>query len=74
MAQGGLVDLTRIFANAPVGQWRHVKVPLQCFAAAGARLEAVMQPFEISSNAPFGLSVANIALETGADALTSCTP
>jgi beta-glucosidase len=70
----GPVDLTRSFISAAAGQWRHVKVPLQCFANAGAHMDAIAQPFALSSTGQFGLSVANIRLETGTDALISCTP
>ena len=69
----GTVDLTRIFTNAAAGQWRHVKVPLQCFATTGAHMDSITQPFELASAGPFELSIANIRLETGTDALLSCT-
>ncbi len=70
----GTVDLTRVFSNASAGQWRHVRVPLQCFATAGAHMDSITQPFELNSAGQFELSVANIRLETGTDALLSCTP
>jgi len=68
----GTVDLTNTFGNAPRDQWHHLRVPLSCFARAGARMNAVTQPFEISSTGPFELSVANVQLETATDALVSC--
>jgi beta-glucosidase len=68
----GAIDVSPILAAAPVGQWRHAKLPLLCFAKAGARMEAVTQPFALSSAGQLGLSVANIRLETGTDGLTPC--
>lgn len=68
----GSVDLTRVFADAAVGQWAHVRVPLSCFARGGARMNAITHPFEINSAGALDLSVANIQLESGADALFSC--
>jgi len=68
----GTVDLTKTLTAAPMGQWNHLRVPLSCFARAGARMDAVTQPFEINSTGPFELSVTNIQLETGTDALVSC--
>jgi beta-glucosidase len=68
----GAVDLTKTFANAPAGQWAHLRIPLSCFASAGARMGSVTQPFMISSTGPFELSVANVQLETATDALVSC--
>ena len=41
----GPVDLTKAFGSAAVGQWSHLRVPLSCFASAGARMEAITQPF-----------------------------
>ena len=68
----GTVDLTKAIGQATPGQWAHLRVPLSCFARAGARMEAITQPFEINSAGPFELSVTNIQLETGTDALVSC--
>ena len=71
----GAVDLTKTFANAPrTAVWSHVKVPLACFANAGTHMDAITQPFELSSTGQFAVSVANIRLESGTDALISCTP
>jgi beta-glucosidase len=68
----GSVDLTNTLSKAAVGQWTHLRVPLSCFARAGARMEAITQPFEVNSAGAFELSVTNIQLETGTDALVSC--
>ena len=54
------------------GQWQHVRVPLRCFAAAGARMDAITQPFRINSAGPLEVSVANIQLESGSDGLLAC--
>jgi beta-glucosidase len=70
----GAVDLTKTFSAAKPGQWSHVKVPLACFANAGARMDSVTQAFALRSAGPFGVSIANVRLETGNDALISCNP
>jgi beta-glucosidase len=71
----GSVDLTKTFADAArAGGWQHVRVPLACFASAGTHMDAITQAFELGSAGQFAVSVANIRLETGADALISCTP
>jgi beta-glucosidase len=71
----GTVDLTKTFANAtPTGQWSHLKVPLACFANAGMHMDAITHPFELSSAGQFAISVANIRLESGNDALIPCAP
>jgi beta-glucosidase len=70
---GSSVDLTGTFGSAPAGQWAHLTVPLHCLANGGMRMEAVNRAFEIDSTGQFGLSVANIRLESGTD-VTSCLP
>jgi hypothetical protein len=37
-------------------------------------MDAVTQAFELSSSGQFAVSVTNIRLESGTDALISCTP
>jgi beta-glucosidase len=68
----GAVDLTPILSTAPGGEWIHARIPLLCFAKAGARMGEITQPFAVSSTGQLGLSVANIRLETGTDALAPC--
>jgi beta-glucosidase len=70
----GPVDLTSTLRAAPVGQWRHARIPLLCFAKAGARMAAISHPFAITSTGQLALGVANIRLETGADDLLPCAP
>ena len=69
------VDLTKTFASAVrPGEWSRMKVPLACFANTGMHMDAITQPFELSSAGQFSVSVANIRLGSGTDALISCTP
>jgi beta-glucosidase len=70
----GAVDLTTVFNSASVGQWAHLRIPLKCFAAAGARMAAITQPFVLNSAGQFELTVADIRLETGTDAVLGCPP
>jgi beta-glucosidase len=71
----GAVDLTKTFANKTrTGEWSHMKVPLACFANTGMHMDAITQPFVLSSAGQFAVSVANIRLGSGTDALISCTP
>ena len=68
----GAVPLTHELAGAPVGQWRHVKVLLSCFAKAGAKMDRISSPFGLSTSGQLEMSVANIRLESGTDGLLSC--
>ena len=68
----GAVPVTRELAAAPPGQWGHLKVPLVCFARAGADLGHVSTPFALEASGKFTLTVANIHLESGTDGVTPC--
>src|SRR5262249_50321328 len=66
---GSPVDLTGTFTSARAGQWAHLRVPLRCLTHG----EAITRAIELDSTGQFGLSVANIRLESSADVI-SCTP
>ncbi len=68
----GAVSLTHELAGARVGQWRHVKVLLSCFAKGGANMGRISSPFGVSTSGQLEMSVANVRLETGTDGLLSC--
>lgn len=68
----GSVPVTRALAAAAPGQWSHLKIPLTCFAKAGADLSRVTTPFAVQTAGRLTLSVANIRLEAGVDGLMPC--
>ncbi len=70
----GTVDLTNTFRTAAPGRWNHLRVPLQCLSAGGARMDSIDQAFALETSGPFALSLSNIKLETGTDALLACMP
>lgn len=69
---GGSVAIDRALALAQTGQWTHLKVPLICFAQAGADLGHVTLPFAVESADHTAISVANIRLESGTDNVMAC--
>ena len=58
---------------APVGQWRHAKVLLSCFARTGAHMDRVTTPFSLETAGKLELSVSNVHLESGTDGLIPCS-
>jgi beta-glucosidase len=58
----GALDVTSLFQQAPVGQWRTVKIRLSCFAQAGANVAQVNSPLTLRTAGEFGLSVEEIRL------------
>jgi beta-glucosidase len=69
----GALPMTHELQTTAAGQWRHLKIPLACFAKAGADMTRITAPFVITTAGEFELAVGNIRLETGTDGLLSCT-
>jgi beta-glucosidase len=59
---GGAIDLAPTLRAAPVGEWRNVKVKLKCFAAAGADVQAVREPFAIEAAGAATVSIKTVEL------------
>lgn len=68
----GAVPITGQLGSSPTGQWRHLKIPLACFARHGADLSRINAPFSIATTGQLELSVAAIHLESGTDGLLDC--
>ncbi|PLR20646.1 1,4-beta-D-glucan glucohydrolase [Caulobacter zeae] len=59
----GGVDVTKIFADAPVGEWRKTQIKLSCLKAAGADMSRISSPVVLSAQAGFKLAFSEIRLE-----------
>jgi beta-glucosidase len=70
----GQVDATRLFQGFTPGVRKTVKIPLQCFAAAGTDFSVVNTPFLVYTDQPFQLSFANVRWSPGAGADADATP
>jgi beta-glucosidase len=68
----GRVPITHELQTARPGEWRHLKVPLTCFGAAGADMSRVRTPFFLTASGQLDVSVSNVHLETGTDGLLEC--
>jgi beta-glucosidase len=64
----GEVDATRLFRSLPTGIRQTVKIPLQCFAAAGTDMAIVNTPLLLYTEGAFQLSFANVRWVPGAAA------
>ncbi|MDN3923185.1 glycoside hydrolase family 3 protein [Roseateles violae] len=62
----GMLELGDVLRRLGVGKRSTVKVPLSCFAAAGAELSRIEQPFSLAADAPFTAAFANIRVQAGA--------
>jgi beta-glucosidase len=61
----GDVDLGRVLAGYAAGTRHSVSIPLECFARRGVDLARVEVPFEVSADAPFDASFADIRISAG---------
>jgi beta-glucosidase len=68
---GGKIDFARLISAAPIGKAIETRVPLRCFAAAGAKLDAVGGPVRIEAPAGFAATLRTITLVRGGPS-TSC--
>jgi beta-glucosidase len=68
----GGVPITREVAATAPGQWSHLKMPLVCFARAGADMSHITTPFALETSGKQALTIANIHLESGTDGVASC--
>jgi beta-glucosidase len=64
----GSIDLGPTFAGYATGTRQSVSIPLECFAKRGADLAHVDVPFEITADAPFTASFADIRISAVAAA------
>ena len=58
----GAVDVTSLLRAPPAGQWRTMKIRLDCFRKAGAKLSNVVEPFVLSTASALELSIAEVRL------------
>jgi beta-glucosidase len=67
-ACAGVLELGDVMRRLSPGKRSSLKVPLVCFAAAGADLSRIEQPFSLAADAPFTAAFANIRVLAGAAA------
>jgi beta-glucosidase len=70
---GAAVPVTSELAKAPVGEWRKLRILLNCFERAGASMQKITIPFLISSTGSFSLSIASVRLEAGVENTVRCS-
>ena len=70
---GARLDISAKLADLPVGAPSTLRVPLRCFADAGADVTAVGTPLRLSAGAGLSVSIRNILTE-GVGETPSCPP
>ena len=58
----GILDISGILREAPVGDWRMLRIRLSCFRTAGTDVSVVDTPFVMTTEAAITVSVSEIQL------------
>ena len=58
----GAVDIAPILRDAPLGEWRTLKVRLSCLRDAGAAIDAVDQPWGLQASGQLTIAVEDVRL------------
>lgn len=58
----GTLDITKRLRSIPLGEWRTMRIPLRCFAHAGAEMSRIDTPFRFSTAGELELRFADIEL------------
>ncbi|WP_460711055.1 glycoside hydrolase family 3 protein [Lysobacter terrae] len=58
----GAIDVTSLLAKASAGQWTTMRIRLDCFRKAGAKVGHVVEPFVLTTASPLTLSIAEVRL------------
>jgi beta-glucosidase len=56
----GRLPITGALANATVGQWQTLAMPLGCFSRAGVDMSKVSRPFALSTAGPLQIAISDI--------------
>ena len=59
---GADLDVTRLIAAAPLGQWRTAKVKLSCFMTAGAKMDRITAPMRLSATSGLVMAFSELRL------------
>ena len=68
----GKLPIDEALRSAPRGEWRELKVLLQCFERKGADMRHITSPFALSTAGKLSLGIANVRLGTGVEDAISC--
>ncbi len=60
---GGVIDMEAAIRALPAGSITQTRIPLRCFRAAGANLNAVGAPLQIEAAKGFGATIRNVRIE-----------
>lgn len=58
----GALDVSALLVAAPVGEWRTLKIRLDCFRKVGANMARVAEPVILRTTGPLELSIAEVRL------------
>jgi beta-glucosidase len=68
----GALPLAPLLRRAGPGRWHRLRIPLECFARAGADMRRIVTPFAIRTAGRLALAVADIRIESDIGGAIAC--
>lgn len=59
---GSAIDVSKLFAPSPGGEWRMARIKLSCFRSAGADLSRTASPFTLTTAGRFSVTLTELRL------------
>lgn len=66
------VPISGLLASTPPGTWGRIAIPLQCFAARGATMQAVTAPLVLQSAGAADISISDVKLDYVSMPMSKC--
>jgi beta-glucosidase len=71
----GAQDVTNLFAEATIGEWKKSAIKLSCFAEAGADLSRINIPFLLTASDAFAITIKDVRIDNAdTSELVDCKP
>ena len=58
--------------KGPIGAWRHLALPLRCFADGGVAMDKVTKPWILATGGRLGLDISSIRIASAPPGPVSC--
>ena len=70
----GALSITRVLRRGGRGRWLQLRIPLACFAQAGANMSHILTPFQVDTAGRLTLAVADIRIDSDTTGAIACPP
>ena len=71
-ACAGVLPVNAVLRRGRLGRWHRLRIPLACFARAGANMSHITTPFAIQTSGRLALAVADIGVQSDSAGAAAC--